>query len=1655
MSEPTIDTETRDLLAAGAVLLPDTEGAGERAVPLTARTYRHPGLDDRLVVRLVAAELGTAEDLAAGFLGLEPVGDPDVVGLGLRASLGFPEWVLVHHPEDGHHALAVVPELERTARRVESKPKAALDAYQGLAAQLAAALPHFLPTFYEQAGRDFLAADNPTYAAQMFTRARRAEVEHGLPIDEERLDAVFLEFALAGALPVKVLSGYARELAARVPADEALRRFTRLCVRRTAGGLPPSAQMTNDLRRLAKGAGEAAETVELGYVAEVLELPATARAAAGWWKAHRPAIVTLAGQRPDVRGTLLNLMPASDDAELPEIWLEMLEASGATAALLDPAGVPEEARSQDGGAGWLERFLAFWCSRWRRRQRLPGLHALVERMADRLRADITGRGAALAVPEDVDLLDLLLSLGVPVADPDEHYWLRLEPWAGGEGRRDLVALEADHRFRRAFRQSADRFGDDKDGLTTLRLLAAAPGGRPMLAEWVREVARRSTAAGLPELPSALSRLVWLPGEVLALAGDEAREAATGDLAQILARTLRAGLFDELAWPAWEEAATSLVARKDVEDLVVADAWPHLIVAGPGHVRVIGAEGTVVTHDVRIPVADASGECGFHYVDGALLVCWESPRDHRLRGYWHTAADRPEFLEGSGSRGRRMYWYQGRDQATLPLPGGGRATGAGVLHQGDTSLPEERPILTDGTSYWVWSNDGADTGDAGWHEYDPVSGQLGRKGMPAFFADATRDAPEGSTFRGGRLLPVTGAADTPAGTPVNGLLGWRVVRLPDGSMRGEDLSGRTVTVPGGSEPSTALVLPGDDRPRAVVHGGYQAQLIDPDGVVTSVAKTDMAPGPFAAGTPILPPVTYWHCLRPRDPEGSAALRRIDQGTAAALLKAAATGTGDDLPGTVRMLLPGIADESLVTGVAGVVRYAAEQQVLLDGVAERLERALAGGPVQDGPAGPADELLRDALNGLTGGSRWWYGDDDETTVFERLRTMLQATAADPRATASEGVTSQAVGSQAVDSQAAGAGPAGKARTHLDGLTLPSSRLDLISLLDGCAAVSYRAASRFTGPEHREALRELLGALDTLGPVAAQAQPARWRRFQLYLDKAVLTTPGGERRGGYGLLPLDGGGFLAALDGESSDAGHEFTVLFHDPAGRFDVPAPYTVRSSAPVGARRDAGWLGEFLAVWAERGPAPWFPEAAEEFARLTGVTQTMAKLVVAGLPGIDAYERNFLPPETRAVLDVKAAAAATARDELRGLDPSVRRSVVGALLPAAPARWWTDGPDAAAAAEVWNRTVGRRAAVPEALLAEAIRAVRTDWDASRSLRALLDPAAEPLLSRDLAWTVQGDRVAPVDENATGFTATTLIGAVAMAAWLAHRLPAGDPIRALLPAVLSTVRDRLANPELMLDLGRYVSLPDFRKVAGAPTETGEGFERYGAVVLATADDQPAPGIRTALLDAAGTDPYLPALRLDTTAPFPAELALRTAHDQRFAALLADPGDPVAGDRDPDGTWWPQDPARSVPDLVAEAAARYGLGADAAAVYLTLLAMPDPTDRDTARWTGWKPARLKAARAELTGTDLVVEAKRARAGRSLFLPGGWTDSRSPRLPVEEWKLPLYDLVADGGADAPLGVVVPAEPVADLYRRAWRRIREGDAPRFAELRVRRGRRR
>lgn len=1226
------------------------------------------------------------------------------------------------------------------------------------------------------------------------------------------------------------------------------------------------------------------------------------------------------------------------------------------------------------------------------------LLGLVSRCADRLRAELAlpGREAGLRVGvEDADLLDLLLTLEVPVADPDpkqkshRHNQLNLRDWARADQRRELLAIAADPRFHPAFRRALNALGDA--GADIIQRVAGSAGGRPLLTEWVRDVARDSTAAGLPGVPQAIARLSWLPAEALGLAPGEVAAAAAADLAETLARTLRGGLFEELTWPSWESAVAELGPGQGHHGLTLVEAWPYLIVANHSQVRVIDADSTVLTHDLRVPAGN-SYRHSFQYVDGELLVFWSSYNNSQvIQGYWHHSPGTVLTLDGD-----RRHWELRSEHITLLLSGGGRATGGGVLHRGDTALPDELELLSDGASYWLWQRRDHEN-DGGWREYDPATSTRGRYSRPAFLTDATRGLPSTAVLseRASWLRPAPDVPGSVLGTPADGLLGWATVRLPGHGWHGHDTAGRTVTVPEGHDmPVAALTFPGDERPRGLSMRWRELSIIDPDGVVTARSRDDLhRNGNFATGSVDLPPLTHWYALSPRDPEGSAALRAADRDTVAALLKAAAAADRvTDLPGLVSAALPQVTDPKLIGGIVEVLRFTLAQQKSLDAVAARLHPD--ANPRHDVESGPTDILLGDALNGLIGtGYYRWGGDCDAAHRF--LRELADA-GAHTDATAAPG------------------------RLHWDMPALRHSAITWTPWLDQPAALAYRAAGLCVTDEQRAGLLTLLDAVDALGLDSAQGSADRWRRVLLHLDQRHLRTPDGIDRGLHhrSLLPLGGGAVLALTEhAESVPDGHEFGALLHDPTGGFTVPGPYTVRGEAPLGDReRGAGWLRAFLTAAAEHGPAPFLPEAAEEFARLTGVSGTLARLVVAGLPRMDDRQHHFLPAPLRTTLGVKSAEAGHARDELIGLDAEVRRAVVGALLPADPARLWSDGPDVAAAAQVWNRRVGRRTPVPDWLLTEAVRAVRTGWSVHRALPALLDPAAAPELSVDVPWTVKGDRAEPREPAARPFTAQVLTGALSMAAWLAHRLPAGDPVRAALPPALTAVRQRLAAPELLLLIGYFTDLAEFRKAAGTPTETAEaagatagghgsdGYERYGAVILPTHDGRPMPVLRPTLLDSTGRDPYLPLLRGADQTPNGIETALRLAHDPAFAALLADPGAPAAGTAAADGTWWPQDPSRSVPELVAEAAGAHGLGADAAALYLMLLAMPDPTDRNTARWTGWKPARLKAARAELAATDLVVPASRSRAGRSLFLPGGWSEMSSPTLPVEQWKLSMY---------------------------------------------------
>src|SRR5262249_61026181 len=127
------------------------------------------------------------------------------------------------------------------------------------------------------------------------------------------------------------------------------------------------------------------------------------------------------------------------------------------------------------------------------------------------------------------------------------------------------------------------------------------------------------------------------------------------------------------------------------------------------------------------------------------------------------------------------------------------------------------------------------------------------------------------------------------------------------------------------------------------------------------------------------------------------------------------------------------------------------------------------------------------------------------------------------------------------------------------------------------------------------------------------------------------------------------------------------------------------------------------------------------------------------------------------------------------------------------------------------------------------------------------------------------------------------------------------------------------------------------------------------------------------------------------------------RRLTAGFAALGERVADTEVEDGKF-EADPRQSAPKLVAKVAKATDLSTDAAALYLQLLALAEPTERNVQAWNGWTAKQYKPIAAELAKKKLVIEGKRERAGRGIFLKGGYSKGDRSDLPMEDWKLPFY---------------------------------------------------
>ncbi|WP_354644136.1 hypothetical protein [Kitasatospora camelliae] len=487
----------------------------------------------------------------------------------------------------------------------------------------------------------------------------------------------------------------------------------------------------------------------------------------------------------------------------------------------------------------------------------------------------------------------------------------------------------------------------------------------------------------------------------------------------------------------------------------------------------------------------------------------------------------------------------------------------------------------------------------------------------------------------------------------------------------------------------------------------------------------------------------------------------------------------------------------------------------------------------------------------------------------------------------------------------------------------------------------------------------------------------------------------------------------------------MLEYAPSGTFPEDGPLaaaggTVEGRYDLVARADSRWLHAYLGLLAERGPLPARPEAVEELARRLVLTADEAGALLA----VRRYNRN------EPTVAEKEIAARIGHDALREIRDRLR--------PADPERLWTHGPDLDRAVDWWHERFGAPPVDTE-LLAQAGREIRFpkgDW-APAGPGPAVDPGPDGLRRRRRRIdTLLAAALAPA--TSPDCAPAPYASPYAMA-WLAYRTPAGHPLR---PALGEAALRTAAAARRAGSAAWRVCSADRRSAMGEPPSPLPLADLTGVEVV----DDPALWqwhvlVRPDRLGGAD-DPALDALddyydRLQPSQALPSGTGLPALTDLRIllSGDLDTLGRHLAADADRT-PGWEQDPRRSAPEAVAACADALGLSADAAALYLMLLALPDPTDRLVRQWTGWSPTVLKAAQQQVREAGLVVEARRSRAGRSLFLPGPWLELKVPRLPIEAAKAALLP-AAPTRASGAHGVLVPSRPLPALFADAWQAAR------------------
>lgn len=481
------------------------------------------------------------------------------------------------------------------------------------------------------------------------------------------------------------------------------------------------------------------------------------------------------------------------------------------------------------------------------------------------------------------------------------------------------------------------------------------------------------------------------------------------------------------------------------------------------------------------------------------------------------------------------------------------------------------------------------------------------------------------------------------------------------------------------------------------------------------------------------------------------------------------------------------------------------------------------------------------------------------------------------------------------------------------------------------------------------------------------------------------------------------------------------------------------------------------------------QVLDVFAQETGVSRGGAFYVLNVSIGNQFLHETDYAKTVRDQLGLKAKEMKIAEKEI----PKLSLAQINRLYEGVLDTYWKHDIEKMAAklAQNWNDVVGKREPISIALLEKAKKKFATgDYysqkiDYTNFILIANGSIVEHSYLNDGKWSVADDgEVKNSCEDKACFDADDLKTFCKMILWLQTKLPVGDALIPGLVKLYAQTKDRLSNKEFLLCLEREwleesqknegKTLQLLTTMLGKPQkkkcEYGESltWNKKSHIVVLHMRNKYYFTFYFIICPALFRDEEIwnkmTAVAPHSTKGMSNYFCISLLRDKEFAAVIKRmENSPLQKGE------FEANPALSAPKVVSKIEKKYKISREAATLYLQTLTLAEPTKANILEWNNWKTAQYKKATAELVDKKLLLHAKRKRAGREHFLPGAWLDLKAPHLPLELWKLPLYNASLDdeNRLHTPLGTIVATKCIHELFCDAWQRISDGDIPQWEKM--------